>query len=401
MSGIFGASATLFYSYVGFDAVASTAEEVMNPKQDLPIGIGLALAICCFLYMLVSAVIVGLVPYFLLNPDTPISSAFASYGMDWAAYVVATGAITSLCSGLIGGILPQPRLLMAMARDGLLPSFFSDINQCTKVPVKSTVVTGMAAAFLAFLMDIEQLAGMVSVGTLLAFTSVAISVLILRYIPAKEVEIPPSILDSVHSLSILSDINIQETLTHIPKDSFGSLCDSSRPLLGDRKGLVESSPNGKVAHGKQNTARRWKIAAWCIALVCIGALALAFAASAEGLHHTGGFILLGAGGVLFCSSLILLSSVDQDDSRNRFGNPGGFVCPFVPFLPAMCILVNTYLLINLGTGTWIRVSVWLVIGVLVYAFYGRTHSLLVDKSHVQVTRTDDRNLDIGGRYSGR
>lgn len=385
VNGIFGASATLFYSYVGFDAVASTAEEVMNPKLDLPIGIGLSLAICCFLYMVVSAVIVGLVPYFLLNRDTPISSAFASYGMDWAAYIVATGAITSLCSGLIGGILPQPRLLMAMARDGLLPSFFSDINQRTKVPVKSTLVTGVAAALLSFSMDIEQLAGMVSVGTLLAFTSVAISVLILRYIPAKEVEIPPSILDFVHSASIISNANTQEILMDKPKDGFS--CDGSQPLLGNRKGLVGHSPLRKVTEDIQ---RKWKIAAWCIALLCIGSLALASAVSAEGLHRTVRFILFGAGGILLCSSLIWLCSVDQDGTCNSFGNPGGFVCPFVPFLPATCILVNTYLLINLGAGTWIRVSIWLAVGVVVYAFYGRTHSLLVDKSYLQIAQTDEK-----------
>ena len=79
-----GAS-TVFFSYIGFDSVASTAEEVKNPQRDLPLGIGAALSICCMLYMLVSAVIVGLVPYYAMDPDTPISSAFASHGIQWAA----------------------------------------------------------------------------------------------------------------------------------------------------------------------------------------------------------------------------------------------------------------------------------------------------------------------------
>jgi cationic amino acid transporter 1 len=143
--------------------------------------------------MLVSIVIVGLVPYFAMDPDTPISSAFARHGMHWAMYLVTTGAVLALCSTLMGSILPQPRILMAMARDGLLPSFFSDVHKTTQVPVKSTIVTGICAASLAFFMDVSQLAGMVSVGTLLAFTIVAVSILILRYVPPDEVPLPSSL----------------------------------------------------------------------------------------------------------------------------------------------------------------------------------------------------------------
>ncbi|CAN6298396.1 unnamed protein product [Urochloa humidicola] len=173
VNGMLAGSATVFFAYIGFDTVASTAEEVKNPQRDLPLGIGIALAICCALYMAVSIVIVGLVPYFAMDPDTPISSAFAKHGMQWAMYVVTSGAVLALCSTLMGSLLPQPRILMAMARDGLLPSFFSDVNKQTQVPVKSTIVTGICAAALAFAMDVSQLAGMVSVGTLLAFTIVA------------------------------------------------------------------------------------------------------------------------------------------------------------------------------------------------------------------------------------
>ncbi|KAE8721373.1 Cationic amino acid transporter 2, vacuolar [Hibiscus syriacus] len=124
VDGMLAGSATVFFAYIGFDTVASTAEEAKNPKRDLPLGIALSLAICCGLYMLVSVVIVGLVPYYAMDPDTPISSAFADNGMQWAAYIITVGAVTSLISTLMGSILPQPRILMAMARDGLLPPFF-------------------------------------------------------------------------------------------------------------------------------------------------------------------------------------------------------------------------------------------------------------------------------------
>ncbi|AQK65358.1 Cationic amino acid transporter 4 vacuolar [Zea mays] len=186
ISGVLSGSATLFFAFIGFDTVASTAEEVKNPRRDLPLGMGLTLSLCCFLYMMVSAVVVGLVPYHAMDPDTPISSVFARYGMQWAEYVVSSGAVLALVASLIGGILPQPRIIMAMARDGLLPPLFSDVNRKTQVPILSTVLIGTCASVLAFFMDVSQLAGMVSVGTLLAFTAVAISVLVVRYAPPYE-----------------------------------------------------------------------------------------------------------------------------------------------------------------------------------------------------------------------
>ncbi|XP_010505637.1 PREDICTED: cationic amino acid transporter 2, vacuolar-like isoform X2 [Camelina sativa] len=109
----------------------------------------------------------------------------------------------ALCSGLMGALLPQPRILMAMARDGLLPCIFSHVNRRTQVPVKATVATGLCAATLSFFRDVSQLAGMVSVGTLLAFTMVAVSVLILRYVPPDELPIPSSLQERIDSVSFL------------------------------------------------------------------------------------------------------------------------------------------------------------------------------------------------------
>ncbi|ESQ28886.1 hypothetical protein EUTSA_v10023348mg [Eutrema salsugineum] len=208
VDGMLAGSATVFFAFIGFDSVASAAEEVKNPQRDLPIGIGLALFLCCSLYMMVSIVIVGLVPYYAMDPDTPISSAFASHDMQWAVYLITLGAVMALCSALMGALLPQPRILMAMARDGLLPSIFSDVNRRTQVPVKATLATGLCAATLAFFMDVSQLAGMVSVGTLLAFTMVAISVLILRYVPPDELPLPSSLQERIDSVSVISSDHI-------------------------------------------------------------------------------------------------------------------------------------------------------------------------------------------------
>lgn len=383
VNGMLAGSATVFFAYIGFDAVASTAEEVKNPKRDLPIGIGVALTICCTLYMLVSVVVVGLVPYYDMDPDTPISSAFASHGMQWAVYVITVGAVTALCSTLMGSLLPQPRVFMAMARDGLLPSFFSDVNRHTHVPVKSTIVTGLCAGSLAFFMEVSQLAGMVSVGTLLAFTMVAISVLILRYVPPDETPLPLSLHSSLEYVPSSSSICSEEIEAEKRMDHIGSSKDMSGaeyPLLQKRAGVGEDSVNDE---------NRRKIAGWTITATCFGVILLTSFASIVGIPSYLRILMCGIGAVLIASCLVILTCIQQDDGRHNFGHSGGFLCPFVPFLPVACILVNCYLMVNLGMATWIRVSLWLLMGVFIYAFYGRNHSTLQDAIYVPVAHADE------------
>ncbi|KAK3446447.1 hypothetical protein EUGRSUZ_A02137 [Eucalyptus grandis] len=344
VDGMLAGSATVFFAYIGFDSVASTAEEVKNPQRDLPVGIAAALSICCALYMMVSVVVVGLVPYFAMDPDTPISSAFASHGMHWAAYIITAGAVTALCSTLMGAILPQPRILMAMARDGLLPAFFSDINKSTQVPIKSTIVTGIGSATLAFFMDVSQLAGMVSVGTLLAFTMVAISVLILRYVPPDVVPLPSSLQESIDAYS-----DAQESSGIISQVSGGSSKDSTQPLLGKKDASIDYPILVEKVQDILTEKNRRKIAGWAIMFTCIGAFLLTFAASSLGLSSFLRFSVCGVGVTFLLSGLIVLTCIDQDERRHKFGHAGGFICPFVPLLPITCILINLYLLINLGS----------------------------------------------------
>ncbi|XP_022154481.1 cationic amino acid transporter 2, vacuolar [Momordica charantia] len=394
VDGMLAGSATVFFAYIGFDAVASTAEEVKNPQRDLPLGIASSLSLCCALYMLVSVVVVGLVPYYEMDPDTPISSAFAEHGMQWAAYVVSAGAVTALCSTLMGSILPQPRILMAMARDGLLPSFFSDVNKHTQVPVKSTIASGVGAAGLAFFMDVSELAGMVSVGTLLAFTTVAISVLILRYIPPNQVPLPSSLPQSVDPLSLPYHTSVNDVKGKDPEILVGSAKDSSRPLLEKEDALVDIPIIGSYLARRGyvlSEKNRRKIAGWTIFLTCVGALLLTYAATNLSLPSYLRYSVSGVGGMLLLSALVVLSCIDQDDARHSFGHEGGFICPLVPLLPIVCILINTYLLINLGVGTWARVSIWLVIGMVIYAIYGRTHSSLRDVVYVPVAQAEKVN----------
>ncbi|RZC82916.1 hypothetical protein C5167_045704 [Papaver somniferum] len=388
VNGMLAGSATVFFAYIGFDSVASTAEEVKNPQRDLPLGIGASLSICCSLYMLVSVVIVGLVPYYAMDPDTPISSAFASHGMQWAVYIITAGAVTALCSTLMGSILPQPRILMAMSRDGLLPPFFADVNRRTQVPVKSTILTGVCAAMLAFFMDVSQLAGMVSVGTLLAFTIVAISILILRYVPPDTVPLSQSFLGSIGpipSYSISQENDGGNQINHVATSSAYSNNSLAKEEASVDYPLIVKQLNQEKASEQE----RRRIAAWSITAVCVGVLSLTSGSSAAYLPIVARYSVCGTGGILLLCGLIALSCIDQDDARHTFGHTGGFICPFVPLLPIACILINVYLMINLGAGTWIRVSMWMVVGVFVYVVYGRKHSLLLDAVYVSTEHADE------------
>ncbi|XP_042461160.1 cationic amino acid transporter 2, vacuolar-like isoform X1 [Zingiber officinale] len=392
VNGVLAGSATVFFAFIGFDSVASTAEEVKNPQRDLPLGIATALTICCSLYMMVSMVVVGLVPYFALDPDTPISSAFAKNDVHWAVYIITSGACLALCSALMGSMLPQPRILMAMSRDGLLPSFFSDVNEHTKVPVKSTIVTGVFASSLTFFMDVSQLAGMVSVGTLLAFTIVAVSILILRYVPPSEVPLPSSLRESIDSVSFCHNSQNNEE-NAAPSEITCSKHDQEDDDISEAISKESFDyPLIVKETSKENLneeARRQK-AAWSIAFVCAGVLILTISASYSFLPDSFlRYTACSASGLLLLAGLFALYWIGQDNARHSFGHAGGFICPFVPFLPVCCILVNTYLLVNLSAGTWLRVSVWLLLGIVVYLFYGRTRSSLTGVVYVPGAHVDE------------
>lgn len=419
INGMLGGAATVFFAYIGFDTVASTAEEVKNPQRDLPLGIGLSLFICSGLYMLVSAVIVGIVPYYSMDPDTPISSAFADHGMHWAMYIVTAGAVAALSSTLMGSLLPQPRILMAMARDGLLPSFFSKLNEKTSVPVNSTLVSGFVAALLAFFMDVSQLAGMVSVGTLLAFTIVAISILILRYVPPDDVPVPPSLQESAEfePLPLSSQASNSEAPQHYPSCMDQTIPDLSKveniathknePISQELQNSEEGENLLEYAKrvdadledplilkendgaGKLSNQKRRRAAGLSISAVCAGVLLVTLAASIELLPSWLRWCVGAIGMCPFLFGLTVLSLIEQDEGRHSFGHSGGFICPFVPVLPAACILINVYLVINLGTSTWIRVSIWLLFGVVIYLFYGMKHSLLSEAIYVPNLQADD------------
>lgn len=188
--GMLAGASTIFFAYIGFDALSTQAEEARNPRRDVPIGILVSLLLCTVLYIAVAAVLTGMVRYDELDIDAPVSKAFGSVGLPWAQGLISVGALTGMTSVLLVMMLSQPRVLLAMARDGLLPAdFFAAVHPRFQTPWKSTVITGIVVGTMGSLLPLRVLAELVNIGTLLAFVIVCAAVLVMR-VTHPEVERP-------------------------------------------------------------------------------------------------------------------------------------------------------------------------------------------------------------------
>ncbi|TXK33848.1 amino acid permease [Pontibacter qinzhouensis] len=242
--GIIQGAAIVFFSYIGFDAVSTAAQEAKNPQRDMPVGMLMSLGICTLLYVLMSLVLTGLTSYSNLNVPDPVLVALEAAGpaLKWLYFFTGIGAVAGLASVVLVMLMGQPRIFFAMSRDGLLPSLFGKVHHKYKTPYVTTIVSGVIAAIVAGIFPIGLLGELVSIGTLLAFVIVCGGIIVLRY----------------------------------------------------------RSPH---------------------------------------LHRP-------------------------------------FRTPFVPLVPLLGILICGYMMLNLGFDTWLRLIIWMAIGVLVYLFYGRHHSKL-------------------------
>ncbi|WP_043931483.1 amino acid permease [Bacillus sp. EB01] len=193
INGVISGAALVFFAYLGFDAVSSAAEEVKNPKRNMPIGIIGSLLICTILYVSVSLVLTGMLPYTELNVGDPVSFVMQAVNQDWVAGVISLGAVVGMMTVILVMAYGGTRLLYAFGRDGLLPKSMCELNKKYKTPVKNTWVFATLVAFCAGFIPLSSLAELVNIGTLIAFTIVSIGVIFLRKnksIPSSGFKVP-------------------------------------------------------------------------------------------------------------------------------------------------------------------------------------------------------------------
>lgn len=184
-SGVLKGVSAVFFAYIGFDAISTTAEECKNPQKDLPRGMIYSLIICTILYVLLALVLTGMVSYKQLNVGDPLALVFESRGLHWIAGIVAVSAIIATASVLLVFQMGQPRIWMSMSRDGLLPKIFSKLHPKFQTPSFSTILTGLLVAIPALFLNLETVLSLTSIGTLFAFVLVCGGILVLDRMPNK------------------------------------------------------------------------------------------------------------------------------------------------------------------------------------------------------------------------
>ncbi|XP_075897673.1 cationic amino acid transporter 2 [Nelusetta ayraudi] len=336
-SGTLAGAATCFYAFVGFDCIATTGEEVKNPQKSVPISIVASLLICFLAYFAVSASLTLMMPYFRLNEKSPLPIAFDYVGWNPARYVVAVGSLCALSTSLLGAMFPMPRVLFAMARDGLL---FKPLCKVTKKgsPAIATIASGVVAAIMALLFDLDALVDLMSIGTLFAYTLVALCILILRYQEGPTQE---------------SDMKAVGT-----KSKFNPL----KP---------PSSPN--------STTSRTVTILTVLNVVCLIGLCVILTKGLTALNEKEPWIIAVTCiiGVILLASTFLIFRQPQNPTK------ASFMVPLVPFLPILSTFINVYLMVQLDGDTWIRYAVWMAIGLLIYFCYGM-HFSVQGKRHKTV-----------------
>ena len=179
-TGVLAGASLVFFAYFGFDAVSTAAEEAQNPQRDLPIGLLASLTFCTIIYIIVSAVLTGIVPYTELNVPSPVAFALSKLGYTWASTLVATGVIAGLITVLLVLLYGLTRILFAMSRDGLISPLFSEVNPDRQTPTKVILMCGVVVSLVAGFIPLGELAETVNIGTLASFVMVCVGVLVLR-----------------------------------------------------------------------------------------------------------------------------------------------------------------------------------------------------------------------------
>uniref|UniRef100_A0A915L388 Cationic amino acid transporter C-terminal domain-containing protein n=1 Tax=Romanomermis culicivorax TaxID=13658 RepID=A0A915L388_ROMCU len=307
------------------------------------------------MYFGVSTTITMMAPYFSLDKKAPFAELFGRIGWTISKYVVSFGAICALTTSLLGSMFPLPRVVLAMARDGLVFKIFANINKHLKTPTIATIFTGILAAILAGVFDVYALVEMMSIGTLLAYTLVAASVLILRYDAGPE-DVEMARLESENQIKSINSPVLEKTDSTEAHSSIKTLAGK----------ILHPSSKYPTTFSSKVVKILFSALLFWLLIICI--LMKYFS---EQIFYDLNFLAvlpLGFSVAIACGTMYLISLQPQS-CKALF-----FKVPAVYAFPALSIAINIFLMLNLTLVTWVRFMVWMAMGLLIYFGYGIKHS---------------------------
>ena len=374
VSGVLKGISAVFFAYIGFDALSTTAEECKNPQRDLPKGMIYSILICTVLYVLIALVLTGMVPYYKLGVGDPLSFAFEELNLNWLSGIISISAVVAMASVLLVFQLGQPRIWMSMSRDGLLPKKFSDIHPKFKTPGFATIVTGFVVAIPALFLNLTAVTDLCSIGTLFAFLLVCGGVLILekkKDIPQPKFKITyinsKYIFPALFLLSIVLSFTLKPEET---KDFFKGR------KIKEAENLLKQTSSAKKAdwlmlaqsnHGldaklfeEENPLQFWlekkDYQEYKSTLVEFGLLEdEMFEGGWETFKHRIPFWVF----LIFCLVMAVLAFKYD-----------------LSLIPLAGLISCLYMMSELGISNWIGFSAWLVGGLVIYFSYGFFNSKL-------------------------
>ncbi|XP_078494501.1 cationic amino acid transporter 4-like [Ciona intestinalis] len=386
-AGTIQGATTLVYSYVGYEVVASATEEAINAARDIPLSLFISVIVVVISYVGGSAALTLMVPWYDVSVTAPFPAAYQNRGWPWAKYIVSIGALAAMLTCLLSIMYVVPRYLLAMSRDGLLFQNLQKISERTKVPYVSTLIVIIFSGVVSIVFSLNSLVEFIAVGQLLACTFVAFCVIKLRYSPnqissyerSDEGGIPTlrEWLENddnkeVNELTQLNQAtkNRKEFSTDGANDCSTSAEDT--PIINSSFGTVKKS----ILHSRVGFLFEWTTAyapGRIPFYILLSAMACSTTASAVALfvnqQDSWWYIsIVSTLSVIACLLITTLRCFVQDDTIRTFK------VPFVPFVPFCSIVINIILMLKLKSLTWIRMAVWMTIGLIIYAAYGYRNS---------------------------
>lgn len=348
--GVIAGAATCFYAFVGFDSIATCGEEAKNPAKSIPLATLVAMVVVTVAYILVAASLTLMVPYYSIDPAAALSEAFATKGVNWVKYLVAVGSLVGMTTSLYGGMFALPRCVYAMAVDGLVFQIFARVNARTQMPLITVGVCGFLTALMTLVLDIDKLVEFMSIGTLMAYTVVSVSVIILRYQPQQKISlVSPELPKAIPSTS-----KRDPDEESYDDDPAGRL----KPRFMFLESILDCDPGFVVT------------SAVLMMTVFIAAACGIVKLAEEELRGTIWWAVLLLVLFLGCAIICLLLVCLYEQNQQHLS----FKVPLVPLIPTISIFANVFLMTHLKPMTWIRFIFWMLIGFLVYFGYGIRHS---------------------------